>query len=231
MKRSKRFREIESKVEKGRLYEVSSAIKLLKELSTAKFDEAVDISVKLEIDPKKDHVRGMVSLPYGTGKTRRILVLAEGEKIEEAKKAGADFAGGDEFLNRIQEGWLDFDIVIATPELMPKISKFGKLLGPRGLMPNPKTGTVTQEVGKAVRELKGGKIEFKMDKTGCVHGVVGRASFDADKLRENVIQFLKELWNAKPAGAKGTYFKSIYLSSTMSPSIKIDPKFVSEVMK
>jgi len=230
MKHSKRFREVKEKIKE--LYDISGAIKFIKENSNTKFDETIEIAVKLGIDPKKEHVRGASSLPYGTGKTKRVLVFAEDAKVKEAQDAGADFVGSDEYLKKIEGGWLDFDAIVATPELMPKISKLGKLLGPRGLMPNPKTGTLTADVGKAVQEVKAGKVEFKMDKGGCLHSPVGKVSFSEDKLQENINQFLKSVWSAKPSTTKvKNYLKTVYLSSTMGPGLKLDPKSIDQTLK
>ncbi|MCK4352873.1 50S ribosomal protein L1 [candidate division WOR-3 bacterium] len=231
MKKSARFKKLKDKLDREAFYDLHKAIELIKELSTANFDETIEISVKLGIDAKKEHVRGTTSLPYGTGKTKKVLVLAEGDKLKEAELAGADFAGGDDKIARIKEGWLDFDIIIATPDMMPKVSKLGKILGPRGLMPNPKAGTVTQEISKVINEVKKGRIEFKMDKTGCIHSGTGKVSFSNKKIEENITQFLKDLWEAKPSGAKGIYFKKVCLSSTMGPSIKVDLRNVAELTK
>ena len=227
MKHSKRFKELKEKIEE--LYDISGAIKFIKESSNTKLDETIEIAVKLGIDPKKEHVRGASSLPHGTGKMKRVLVFAEGAKAKEAQDAGADFVGSDDYLKKIEGGWLDFDAIVATPELMPKISKFGKLLGPRGLMPNPKTGTLTDDVSKAVQEVKAGKVEFKMDKGGCLHSPVGKVSFTEKKLQENIAQFLKSVWSAKPASAKvKNYLKTVHLSSTMGPGLKLDPKSIDQ---
>jgi len=231
MRHSKRFRELGVKVEKEKEYEFSEAIGLLKELASAKFDETVEVSVRLGIDPKRDHVRGTTTLPHGTGKAKCILVITDGEFVKKAQSAGADFVGSDDYLKRIESGWFDFDVMIATPDMMPKISKFGKLLGPRGLMPNPKSGTVTQDVEKAIKEVKLGKVEFKMDKAGCIHCGVGKVSFDEKKIEENIFQLLKGLLEAKPAGAKGTYFKTVTLSSTMGPGIRLNSRSLLEVLK
>lgn len=228
---SKRFKELKTKIKEDDMYNISEAIKLIKELANTKFNESVDISIKLGIDTQKEHVRGTAALPYGTGKTKRVLVFAEGAKAKEAESAGADFVGVDEYFKRIEEGWLDFDAAISTPNLMPKVSKLGKVLGPRGLMPNPKIGTVTEDVEKAVKEIKLGKVEFKIDKGGCIHCALGKISFETEKLQENVVQFLKAVWGAKPATSKGVYFKSIYISSTMGPSVKLNPTNVMEALK
>ncbi|HEX7878158.1 MAG TPA: 50S ribosomal protein L1 [Candidatus Eisenbacteria bacterium] len=209
--------------------DIAEAIKVVKSCASAKFDETVDVAVRLGIDPRHSdqQVRGTVVLPHGTGKTIRVLVLAKGEKAKEAEAAGADLAGADEYLAKIKEGWLDFDAVVATPDMMAEVGKLGKVLGPRGLMPNPKTGTVTFDVTKAVKELKAGKIEFRVDKGGNLHVPVGKASFGPDALYDNVRAFLNEILRAKPAAAKGAYVKSVTLSTTMGPGIKIDPVAVS----
>lgn len=230
MKVSKRFKEVRTKV-KGEAYRINEAVSLIKEIANVKFDESVDISIRLGIDFQKEHVRGTAALPYGTGKTKRVLVFAEGAKAKEAESAGADFVGVDEIFKKIEGGWLDFDAAIATPNLMPKVSKLGKVLGPRGLMPNPKVGTVTEDIEKAVKEIKLGKVEFKVDKGGCIHCGLGKVSFDKEKLQENIVEFLKAVWNAKPASSKGNYFKTVYISSTMGPGIKIDSANIAEVLK
>lgn len=199
-------------------------MKLVKELASAKFDESVDISVRLGVDPRKADqlVRGTVVLPHGTGKSVRVLVIAQGEKEAEAKEAGADFVGV-EFVEKIQEGWLDFDVCVATPDLMGKVGPLGRMLGPRGLMPTPKAGTVTFDVARAVSEIKAGKIEFRVDKTGNVHAPIGKASFSEDQLSENLVAFMDQIVRAKPSAAKGTYMKSVTVSSTMGPGVSIDP--------
>lgn len=231
MRHSKRYKMLQNK-EKQATYDIKTALEFIKGAATAKFDETVEIALKLGVDPKRDHVRGTACLPHGIGKTKRVLALAEGTKAKEAEEAGADFVGSDEYLKRIEEGWLDFDAVVATPELMPKISKFGKILGPRGLMPNPKIGTLTTEINKAVKEIKLGKVEFKMDKGGCLHSPVGKVSFSTDKLEENIIELLTSVWSAKPTSIKAkNYIKAVYLSSTMGIGIKLDPKSVEEAIK
>jgi len=199
-------------------------VKLVKELASAKFDESVDISVRLGVDPRKADqlVRGTVVLPHGTGKSVRVLVIAQGEKEAEAKEAGADFVGV-EFVEKIQEGWLDFDVCVATPDLMGKVGPLGRMLGPRGLMPTPKAGTVTFDVARAVSEIKAGKIEFRVDKMGNVHAPIGKASFSEDQLSENLVAFMDQIVRAKPSAAKGTYMKSVTVSSTMGPGVSIDP--------
>lgn len=224
MKLSKRVKNNLEKVDNKKEYKIAEAVSLVKELANAKFDESVDIAVKLGVDPRHadQMVRGTVVLPHGTGKQVRVLVLTRGPKEKEAQEAGADYVGFDEYIKKIQEGWLDFDVVVATPDVMPEVGKLGKILGARGLMPNPKSGTVTMEVGKVVKELKAGKIQFRVDKAGIVHASIGKASFDAQKLVENIKTLLSTILRLKPAAAKGQYVKSIYLSSTMGPGIKID---------
>jgi large subunit ribosomal protein L1 len=218
------------KIETATQYKLSEASKLVKEISTVKFDASVDIDVRLGIDPRKANqmVRGVVTLPHGTGKTIRVLVLCTPDKEEEAKTAGADFVGLDDYVDKIQNGWTDVDVIITMPAVMGKIGKLGKILGPRGLMPNPKSGTVTMEVGKAVKEVKMGKIDFKVDKAGIVHTSIGKVSFTADKIAENAREFLHTLVKLKPSAAKGSYIRSIFISSTMSPGIKVDAKAFDE---
>jgi large subunit ribosomal protein L1 len=225
MKQSKRFKEAVSKVE-SKKYSLTDAVDAVKKLASAKYDESVDLSIKLNIDVKiQDQlVRGTSNLPHGTGKTKRILVLTKGEKEKEAKDAGADFVGFEEYIEKIKAGWFDFDVMIATPDVMSDIGKLGKILGPKGLMPSPKSGTVTFEVDHQVKALKKGKVEFKTDKGGCLHVPVGRVSFDAQKLQENVMTLLEDLFAAKPASVKGQFIKSITLSSTIGPGIKLDEK-------
>jgi len=217
-----------SKIEKNKLYSLKDASALIKEVAAAKFDESVDIAVKLGVDPRKANqmVRGVVSLPHGTGKDMRVLALVTPDKEAEAKAAGADHVGLDDYLQKIKDGWTDVDVIITMPAVMGKLGPLGRILGPRGLMPNPKTGTVTMEVGKAVEEVKSGKIDFKVDKTGIVHAGIGRISFDAAKIQENAQEIIQTLIKLKPTAAKGTYIKSIHLSSTMSPAIALDPKAV-----
>ena len=217
-----------AKVEAGRQYKVSEACALVKETSLAKFDASVDIAVRLGVDPRKANqmVRGVVTLPHGTGKQTRVLVLCTPDKEEEARNAGADFVGLDEYIEKIKAGWTDVDVIICTPSVMAKIGPIGRILGPRGLMPNPKTGTVTMEVGKAVTEVKAGKIDFKVDKQGIVHAGIGKVSFSADKLAENANEFLNTVIKLKPQALKGTYVKSVFLSSTMGPGICVDCKSI-----
>ncbi len=223
---TKKQKEARSKVEKNKLYSLEEASALVKEITYTKFDASVDIAVKLGVDPRKANqmVRGVVSLPHGTGKDMKVLALVTPDKEAEAKEAGADYVGLDEYLDKIKNGWTDVDVIITMPAIMGKLGPLGRVLGPRGLMPNPKTGTVTMDVAKAVAEVKAGKIDFKVDKTGIVHAPIGKASFTADKLVGNAHELLTTLIKLKPTAAKGTYVKSIYLSSTMSPSVAVDPK-------
>ncbi len=218
-----------AKVDPDKQYKLSEACKLVKEISFTKFDASVDIAVRLGVDPRKANqmVRGVVTLPHGTGKAVRVLVLCTPDKEAEATAAGADFVGLDDYIEKIKNGWTDVDVIICTPSVMAKIGAIGRILGPRGLMPNPKTGTVTMEVGKAVSEVKAGKIDFKVDKTGIVHASIGKVSFDPEKLAENAIEFLNTVIKLKPQALKGTYVKSVFLSSTMSPGINVDSKAIS----
>ena len=217
-----------SKVEPGKLYKVSEAAALVKDITFTKFEASVDVDVRLGVDPRKANqmVRGVVTLPHGTGKQTRVLVLCTPDKEAEATAAGADFVGLDEYIEKIKGGWTDVDVIITTPTVMAKVGALGRILGPRGLMPNPKTGTVTMEVGKAVTEVKAGKIDFKVDKFGIVHARIGNISFSAEQIAENMKEFMSTILKLKPVTAKGTYVKSIFLSSTMSPGIQIDPKSV-----
>lgn len=226
---TKRQKEAIAKVDKTKLYTLEEAAKLVKEVNYTKFDASVDIAVRLGVDPRKANqmVRGVVSLPHGTGKETRVLALVTPDKEQEAKDAGADYIGLDEYLQKIKDGWTDVDVIITQPQVMGKLGPLGRILGPRGLMPNPKTGTVTMEVGKAVAEVKAGKIDFKVDKYGIVHAGIGKVSFDADKILENAQEIISTLIKLKPQAAKGVYVRSIYLSSTMSPGIAIDPKGVN----
>ncbi len=225
---SKKRKEVLSKVDLAKAYSLTDASKLVKEITTTKFDASVDIDVRLGVDPRKANqmVRGIVTLPHGTGKTVRVLVLCTPDKEAEAKAAGADFIGLDDYIEKIEKGWTDIDIVITMPSCMAKVGKLGRVLGPRNLMPNPKTGTVTNDVGKAVTDVKGGKIDFKVDKQGIIHASVGKASFDAAKLAENAAEVLQTIIKLKPSSAKGTYVKSIYMSSSMSAGILVDSKSV-----
>lgn len=219
-----------SKIEPGKAYTLAEAAEKVKETSFEKFDASLDIDVRLGVDPRKadQMVRGVVSLPHGTGKEVRVLVLAAGDAAAAATEAGADFVGLDEYIQKIKEGWTDVDVIITQPSVMGKLGPLGRILGPRGLMPNPKSGTVTMDVAKAVKEVKQGKIDFKVDKTGIVHASIGKTSFSAQNMRENAQEFINTLIKLKPATSKGTYIKSIYLSSTMGPGIKVEPKSVSE---
>ena len=218
------------KLEKGKIYSLKEASELVKEITFTKFDASVDIDVRLGVDPRKANqmVRGVVTLPNGTGKEVRVLALVTPDKVQEAKDAGADYVGLDDFVDKIKGGWTDVDVIITMPPVMGKVGALGRILGPRGLMPNPKSGTVTMEIGKAVAEVKAGKIDFKVDKFGIVHTSVGKVSFDSEKIVENATVFVNSLIKLKPSAAKGTYVKSIYLSTTMSPGIQIEPKSVSE---
>lgn len=223
-RRSKRIREIAEMVDAEKDYTIEDAIGVLKKCPPVKFDQSVELSLKIGVDPRRSDqlVRGTVTLPNGTGKTLRILVFARGEKVDEAKQAGADYVGNEELFEKVSSGWTDFDAVIATPDMMRDVGKLGKILGPRGLMPTPKAGTVTSDVAKAVQELKGGKVEFKLDRHGVINNIVGKLSFDADKLKENIVEFLQAVVKAKPAAAKGQYLRTLSLSSTMGPGLKID---------
>ena len=214
------------KLDKDRLYTLKEASALVKEMTKTKFDASIDLDVRLGIDPRKSNqmVRGVVSLPHGTGKETRVLVLCTPDKEAEAKEAGADYVGLDDFVEKIKGGWTDMDVIITMPSVMGKVGQLGRILGPRGLMPNPKSGTVTMEIGKAVKEVKQGKIDFKVDKTGIVHASIGKVSFEPNKIVDNAREFISMVNKLKPAAAKGTYIRSVFISSTMSPGIKIDPK-------
>lgn len=226
MSLTKKRKAAEAKVDKNKLYSLKEASALVKEINCTKFDSSVDLHIRLGVDPKKadQAIRGTVTLPHGTGKTKRVLVLCTPDKEAEAKAAGADYVGLDEYIAKIEGGWTDVDVIIATPAVMPKIGKLGKILGPRNLMPNPKTGTVTPDVANAVNEVKGGKIAFKVDKAGIVHASIGRVSFPPEKIAENSQEFLNAIIKAKPATAKGTYLKSVYMAPTMGPGICVDTK-------
>jgi len=225
-KLTKKQKEAQAKVDGNKAYSVAEAAALVKEVSTMNFDASVDLAVRLNVDPRKANqmVRGVVTLPHGTGKDVKVLALVTPDKEEEAKAAGADFVGLDEYLAKIKAGWTDVDVIITMPAVMGKLGPLGRVLGPRGLMPNPKTGTVTMDIAKAVADVKAGKIDFKVDKTGIVHAAVGKASFEADKLEGNIQELLGTLVKLKPTAAKGVYIKSIFVSSTMSPSIQVDSK-------
>ena len=218
------------KLEKGKVYSIDEAAQLVKEITFTKFDASVDIDVRLGVDPRKANqmVRGVVSLPHGTGKEVRVLALVTPDKEQEAKDAGADFVGLDDFIEKIKGGWTDVDVIITMPPVMGKVGQLGRVLGPRGLMPNPKSGTVTMEVGKAISEVKQGKIDFKVDKFGIVHTSIGKVSFTPEKIKENAVEFINMINKLKPTAAKGTYIKSIYLSSTMSPGIQVESKSFAE---
>ncbi|WP_128896446.1 50S ribosomal protein L1 [Longirhabdus pacifica] len=221
-KRGKKYAEALKQYDQEAIFEPSEAVGLVKKMSTAKFDETVEVAVRLGVDPKKQDqaVRGVVVLPHGTGKTKRVLVFAKGEKAKEAEKAGADFVGDQDMINKVQQGWFDFDVCVATPDMMSEVGKLGRLLGGKGLMPNPKAGTVTFDVEKAVQEIKAGKIEFRLDKAGQIHAPIGKVSFDQDKLTENLNTLMEALQRAKPASAKGVYLKNISVSSTMGPGVR-----------
>lgn len=229
MSLTKKRKLAEAKVDNNKVYSLKEASNLVKAINCTKFDSSVDVHVRLGVDPKKadQAIRGTVTLPHGTGKTKRVLVLCTPDKEADAKGAGADHVGLDEFITKIEGGWTDIDVIIATPAVMPKIGKLGKVLGPRNLMPNPKTGTVTNDVAAAVNEVKGGKIAFKVDKAGIIHASIGRVSFSPEKIAENATEFLNAIVKAKPSTAKGTYLRSIYLASTMSPGLNLDTKSFS----
>jgi large subunit ribosomal protein L1 len=223
-KRGKRYKDAKSKLSTGEKLPPQDAVQVVKDLSFAKFDETVEVAARLGVDPRQADqvVRGTVALPHGTGKDVRVLVIAQGDKEKEANDAGADFVGV-EFLDKVKEGWLDFDVAVATPDLMGKVGPLGRILGPRGLMPTPKAGTVTFDVGKAVQEIKAGKIEYRVDKTGNVHAPIGKVSFDSEKLGENLAAFMDSIIRARPASTKGTYLKGVSISSTQGPGVAIDP--------
>jgi large subunit ribosomal protein L1 len=231
--RGKKYAEAVKKVDRNKRYDLETGIQILKETAKAKFDESVDLAIRLGVNPKHSDqmVRGTVVLPNGVGKSVRILVFAKGEKEKEAREAGADMVGADDLVEKITGGWTDFDKAIATPDMMGTVGKLGKILGPRGLMPNPKVGTVTFDIARAVKELKAGRVEFKVDKTGIVHTTVGKASFPHDKLKENVLALMDVIVRAKPASSKGTYLKNIAISTTMGPGIKLDPNDLRVVAK
>jgi large subunit ribosomal protein L1 len=225
-KHGKKYLEALQKIDRTKLYEPQEALEMVKSISVAKFDETVEAAFRLGIDTKKadQQVRGAVVLPHGTGKTKRVLVFAKGEKAKEAEAAGADYVGDEEMFNKVSQGWLDFDVVVATPDMMGQVGRLGRILGPKGLMPNPKTGTVTFEVEKAVKEIKAGKIEFRADKAGNVHAAIGKVSFTPEQLTDNLFALAEALLKAKPAAAKGTYMKSVTVSSTMGPGVPVNPQ-------
>jgi len=227
-KRGKKFTEAAKLVDRTQVYDLKEAIELAKKTSTVNFDATVEVAFRLGIDTRKNdqQIRGAVVLPNGTGKTQRVLVFAKGEKLKEAEAAGADYAGDAEYITKIQQGWFDFDVIVATPDMMGEVGKIGRVLGPKGLMPNPKTGTVTFDVAKAVAEIKAGKVEYRADKAGIIHAPIGKASFDNEKLEENFKTVFETIQKAKPAAAKGTYMKSVNVTTTMGPAVKIDPSTV-----
>lgn len=223
---AKKRKAVDAKIDKNKVYSLKEASTIVKDVNTTKFDASVDLHIRLGVDPKKadQAIRGTVTLPHGTGKTKRVLVLCNPDKEADARSAGADFVGLDEFIQKIEGGWVDVDVIVATPSVMPKIGKLGKILGPRNLMPNPKTGTVTNDVAAAVNEVKGGKIAFKVDKAGIIHASIGRVSFSPEKIAENSHELINAIIKAKPSSAKGTYLKSVFMASTMSPGIPVDTK-------
>jgi large subunit ribosomal protein L1 len=227
-KRGKKFTEAAKLVERLKAYDVNEAIELAKKTSTVNFDATIEVAFRLGIDTRKNdqQIRGAVVLPNGTGKTQRVLVFAKGEKLKEAEAAGADYAGDTEYITKIQQGWFDFDVIVATPDMMGEVGKIGRVLGPKGLMPNPKTGTVTFDVTKAIEEIKAGKVEYRADKAGIIHAPIGKVSFDNEKLAENFLTVFETVQKAKPASAKGTYMKSVNVTSTMGPAVKIDTSSV-----
>jgi len=227
MKKATKNRKLSlEKIDLDKFYSLDEASELVKEITTTKFDSSVDLAIRLGVDPKNanEMIRGVVSLPHGTGKSLKVLALVSPDKEDEAKKAGADYIGLDEFIDKIKNGWVDVDVIVTMPSVMPKLGPLGKVLGPRGLMPNPKTGTVTMDIGKAITDIKGGKIDFKVDKTGIIHTSVGKVSFTADKIKDNANELINTIVKLKPSSLKGTYVKSISMSSTMSPGIAIETK-------
>jgi large subunit ribosomal protein L1 len=232
MYRSKRYKKLSDSYSKENKCGLKEAVSKIKEMASAKFDETVEVALKLGVDPKKadQMVRGTIMLPHGTGKEKKVLAFAEGEAQVEAEKAGADWVGGQEFVEKIEKGWLECDAIVAVPEMMPKIGKLGKVLGPRGLMPTPKTGTVTKDIGQAVKEIKQGKVNFKVDQSGNLHVPVGKASFDENQIFENIVELLEKIWSLKPASAGGQYLKGIALSTTMGPGVRVDTNLVRKEM-
>lgn len=228
-KRGKRYLEAAKLIDRSKAYDVREAIELVKKTNVAKFDATVEVAFRLGVDPKKadQQIRGAVVLPHGTGKVRRVLVLAKGEKAKEAEAAGADYVGDTDYINKIQQGWFEFDVIVATPDMMGEVGKIGRILGPKGLMPNPKTGTVTFDVAKAVNEIKAGKVEYRVDKAGNIHVPIGKVSFDTEKLVENFATIYETILKVKPAAAKGTYVKNVTVASTMGPGVKVDPSTVA----
>lgn len=233
MQRSKRYKQISGKIDKSKLYTLDEAISLLKEVASAKFDESVEVAVRLGVDPRHadQMVRGTVSLPNGTGKTVRVLVMTKGGKEKEAQEAGADHVGLDEYVEKIQQGWLDCDVIVATPDVMSTVGRLGKILGPKGMMPNPKSGTVTFEVGQTVKDVKAGKIDFRVDRNGILHVATGKTSFDVSKIKENIKAFLEMILRLKPTSSKGQYIRSVTLSTTMGPGIPLDRAALMDEMK
>lgn len=229
-KHGKRYTEAAKMVESAKLYDPTEALTLIKNMPKGKFDESVEVAIRLGVDPRHadQQIRGAVALPYGTGRTVRVIVFAKGEKAKEAQEAGAEKVGAEDLIEEIQKGWMDFDVAVATPDIMGAVGKLGKVLGPKGLMPNPKTGTVTFEVAKAVKEIKAGKVEYRVDKTGIVHVPIGKVSFDADKLLRNFRALLDIIVKSKPATAKGTYLKSVVVASTMGPGVRISPQMAAQ---
>ncbi|WP_068677186.1 50S ribosomal protein L1 [Oceanobacillus sp. Castelsardo] len=223
-KRGKNYQEAVKLIDRNKVYEITEAVQLAKEAAKAKFDETVEVAFRLGVDPKKadQQIRGAMVLPHGTGKTQRVLVFAKGEKLKEAEAAGADYVGDSEYINKINQGWFEFDVIVATPDMMAEVGKLGRVLGPKGLMPNPKTGTVTFEVEKAVNEIKAGKVEYRVDKSSNIHVPIGKISFDNEKLADNFKALVEQIVKVKPQSAKGTYLKNVSISSTMGPGIKID---------
>jgi large subunit ribosomal protein L1 len=231
-KTTKKRKDALAKFDKSAPYAISDAVNIIKNITYTKFDASIDLDIRLGVDPRKANqmVRGTVALPHGTGKTIRVLVLCTPDKEEEAKAAGADYVGLDEYVQKIKGGWTDIDVVITMPSVMPKVGALGKILGPRGLMPNPKSGTVTMEIGRAVQDVKAGKIDFKVDKTGIIHASVAKVSFSSEKIVDNAKELIQTIMKLKPPAAKGTYIKSIYMSSTMSPGVQIEPKSVTVIL-
>uniref|UniRef100_A0A7C4Y4Q8 Large ribosomal subunit protein uL1 n=1 Tax=candidate division WOR-3 bacterium TaxID=2052148 RepID=A0A7C4Y4Q8_UNCW3 len=224
MKTSKRYEALIKKYNPQETYSLKEGVEILKNLGSCKFDESVEIHIKLNVDPKKTDqlIRGAVELPYGTGKKVRILAITTGENVKKAEEAGADYVGGDDVIEKIKQGWLDFDVVVATPDMMPKLGQIGKILGPRGLMPSPKSGTVSQDIAGAIKSLKKGKVTYKTDKTGVIHSAIGKVSFSTEQIYENAKEFIKEIFRSRPQNVKGEFVKSVYLATTMSPSVKLD---------
>jgi len=233
MKRSKRYNEQMAKLEKSKAYELEPAIELMKNMASTKFDESIDIAVRLGVDPRHadQMVRGTVSLPHGTGKTVKVLVLTKGGKEKEAQEAGADYVGLDEYVEKLQQGWLDCDVIIATPDAMSTVGKLGRILGPKGMMPNPKSGTVTFEVGQAVKDVKAGRIDFRVDRNGNLHVAAGKLSFNAAQIKDNIKAFLETIMRLKPVSAKGQYIRSVTMSTTMGPGIKLDRAALMDELK